>query len=103
MAAIGSMRVPQSSIMSISWPSAAQPPCPTPVRLDHVVLAPGSAWPYRAQWRQFAQELPADTVLLIPPDHTLPLRPVLEQLARLLQAEGHQHPKGVPVPSSRRN
>jgi hypothetical protein len=66
------------------------------VRLDHVLLAPGSAWPYRAQWRQFAQELPADTVLLIPPAHTLPLRPVLEQLARLLQAEGQQHPKGYP-------
>lgn len=58
-------------------------------RLDHVVVLPGSAWGHREHWRRLAQELAADTVLLVLPMKGLPLRPVLEQLARRLQADGH--------------
>lgn len=53
-----------------------------------MVLLPGDLLPYRGQWQSYAASLPANTVLLVLPDHDTRLIAVIDQVAAQLAAAG---------------
>ena len=58
------------------------------VKLDNVALVPASLLPYKAQWQQLANELPAGSVLVcVPMKENKPRQPYLA-VARTLREKG---------------
>jgi hypothetical protein len=70
-----------------------RPPKPlrqTTVRLDNIAVVPASLLPFKEQWQQVANGLPAgSTLLVLPPPLTRP-RVILERLAVRLRAAGQR-------------
>lgn len=57
------------------------------VHFDNLALVPGSLLPYKAQWQELANRLPAGQVLIILPTGT-GSRQTLDATAKLLRAKG---------------
>ena len=55
---------------------------------DNLVLAPASLLPFKDQWQQLADELPAGSTLIILPAPGGPRNDVLERIAASFEAMG---------------
>ncbi len=59
------------------------------VKLDNIALVPASLLPFRDQWQELANSLPAGEVLIILPAEDGSPRRILETVTTLLEAKGH--------------
>ena len=66
------------------------PPILRKAKLDNLALVPGSVLPFKEQWQQLANELPAGTTLIILPPHDGPQRRTLQRVAEQMKANGSQ-------------
>lgn len=67
-----------------------QPRAVRKARLDNLAVVPASLLPFKEQWQEVANSQPGEHVLIILPTSPTPQRNVLERVAHLLEAKGHQ-------------
>jgi hypothetical protein len=59
-------------------------------KLDNLALVPANLLPFKSQWQAIANGLTRDGVLILLPSGQRPPRKILETVASLLKAGGHQ-------------
>jgi hypothetical protein len=58
-------------------------------KLDNVALVPASLLPYKQQYQEIANGLPAGNILIVIPENSRPSSSVLERVASSLKNRGH--------------
>lgn len=64
--------------------------CSSRVNLDNIALVPASLLPFKAEWQQLANGLPAGGVLICVPERGKCLRETLSTVAGLLRSRGRR-------------